>query len=180
MDARGSPSRPGRARAGPAHRRRAGDGRDPRALASGCGAQQTVTSTPAASAPPATPSPDARRPRARLRRHPAHRRRRLGLPGAGDGRVPAGLRREQPGVTAVRIVLGSLVYSALYRYDAHYNAIPDLADGPCAPRGDGTVIRCRLIETTFHDGTPLTADDVAYTYGVFLRPSDLTRAPSAA
>ncbi len=57
-----------------------------------------------------------------------------------------------------------MVYSRLYRYDARYNAIPDLADGPCVPQGDGTVIRCRIIETTFHDGTPLTADDVAYTY----------------
>ncbi len=74
-----------------------------------------------------------------------------------------------PGVTPFAIVLGSLVYSALYRYDAYYNAIPDLADGPCAPQGDGTVIRCRLIETTFHDGTPLTADDVVYSYGVFQR-----------
>ena len=60
------------------------------------------------------------------------------------------------------ISLPTFLYSALYRYDAHYNAIPDLADGPCAPQGDGTVIRCRIVETTFHDGTPLTADEVAY------------------
>ena len=65
------------------------------------------------------------------------------------------------------ISLPSLLYSALYRYDAHYNAIPDLADGPCAPQGDGTAIRCRIVETTFHDGTPLTADDVAYSYRVW-------------
>jgi ABC-type transport system substrate-binding protein len=65
------------------------------------------------------------------------------------------------------ISLPSLLYSALYRYDAHYNVVPDLADGPCAPQGDGTVIRCRIVETTFHDGTPLTADDVAYSYRVW-------------
>jgi ABC-type transport system substrate-binding protein len=65
------------------------------------------------------------------------------------------------------ISLPSLLYSALYRYDAHYNAIPDLADGPCAPQGDGTVIRCRIVETTFHDGTPLTVDDVANSYRVW-------------
>ncbi len=60
---------------------------------------------------------------------------------------------------------GSIVYSALYRYDATFAAVPDLADGPCfVPGSDGTVIRCRLVETTFHDGTPLTADDVAYSY----------------
>ena len=73
--------------------------------------------------------------------------------------------------------IGSVVYSRLYRYDAAFNAVPDLADGPCEPRGDGTVIRCRLIETTFHDGTPLTADDVAYTYEVYQR--DLFYAPGA-
>ena len=39
---------------------------------------------------------------------------------------------------------------------------------PASPRGsDGTVIRCRLVEATFHDGTPVTAEDVAYTYQVF-------------
>ena len=46
--------------------------------------------------------------------------------------------------------------------------VPDLADGTCEPRGaDGTVIRCRLVDATFHDGTPVTAEDVAYTYQVF-------------
>jgi ABC-type transport system substrate-binding protein len=61
------------------------------------------------------------------------------------------------------------VNSALYRYDARWDAVPDLADGPCRPQGDGTVIRCRLIETTFQDGTPVTADDVAYTFQLGLR-----------
>jgi ABC-type transport system substrate-binding protein len=69
------------------------------------------------------------------------------------------------------LTFGRLVYSGLYRFDAHDNAIPDLADGPCfVPGADGKVIRCRLVETTFQDGTPLTADDVAYTYQVFQRP----------
>jgi ABC-type transport system substrate-binding protein len=76
-----------------------------------------------------------------------------------------------PGTTAWVLGLGTLVQSALYRFDAYYNAIPDLADGPCTPLGDGTVIRCRLIETTFHDGTALTATDVAYTYALFSRPA---------
>jgi ABC-type transport system substrate-binding protein len=66
--------------------------------------------------------------------------------------------------------LQTTVYSGLYRYDARYNAVPDLADGPCMPQGDGTVIRCRLVETTFQDGTPLTADDVAYTYRLSAQP----------
>ena len=62
----------------------------------------------------------------------------------------------------------AFAHAALYRPDDRFDAIPDLADGPCEPRGaDGTVIRCRLVEATFHDGTPVTAEDVAYTYQVF-------------
>ena len=76
---------------------------------------------------------------------------------------------DESGVPA--LTFGRLVYSSLYRYDGHDNAIPDLAEGPCfVPGTDAKVIRCRLIETTFQDGTPLTADDVAYTYQVFQRP----------
>ena len=61
-----------------------------------------------------------------------------------------------------------VAHAALYRPDDRFEAIPDLADGPCEPTGsDGTVIRCRLVEATFHDGTPVTAEDVAYTYQVF-------------
>jgi ABC-type transport system substrate-binding protein len=66
---------------------------------------------------------------------------------------------------------GFLVHAALYRYDAQFGAVPDLADGPCVPQGDGTVLRCRLVEATFHDGTPVTADDVAYMYGLARRPT---------
>jgi ABC-type transport system substrate-binding protein len=69
-----------------------------------------------------------------------------------------------------QVTLARVMYSGLYRYDATLNAVPDLADGPCLPQGDGTVLRCRIIETTFHDGTPLTADDVAYSYNLLLRP----------
>ena len=69
------------------------------------------------------------------------------------------------------LTFGRLVYSSLYSYDGRGNAIPDLADGPCfVPGSDGAVIRCRLVETTFHDGTPLTADDVVYTYQVMNHP----------
>jgi ABC-type transport system substrate-binding protein len=77
------------------------------------------------------------------------------------------------GVPNEIITLGRLVYSALYRYDPQYNPIPDLADGPCLPQGDGMVIRCRLVQTTFQDGTPLTADDVAYSFDVYQRPTSL-------
>lgn len=69
------------------------------------------------------------------------------------------------------LTFGELVYSGLYRYDGKDNAVPDLADGDCfVPGSDSRVLRCRLVETTFHDGSPLTADDVASTYQVFMRP----------
>jgi ABC-type transport system substrate-binding protein len=69
------------------------------------------------------------------------------------------------------LTFGRLVYGSLYGSDGRGNAIPDLADGPCfVPGSDGAVIRCRLVETTFHDGTPLTADDVVYTYQVMNHP----------
>jgi ABC-type transport system substrate-binding protein len=57
-----------------------------------------------------------------------------------------------------------LVYSALYRYDDSLAPVPDLAAEPCDISADQLTITCRLVETTFHDGTPLTADDVAYTF----------------
>ena len=63
-----------------------------------------------------------------------------------------------------RLGPASLVYDALYRWDSTFGVLPDLADAPCAVSGDGTVIRCHLVDTTFQDGTPLTADDVVYSY----------------
>lgn len=63
----------------------------------------------------------------------------------------------------------SAAHASLYRLDARYDVVPELADGPCEPQGDGTTVRCRLIETTFHDGTLVTADDVAYSFQVAQR-----------
>ena len=79
----------------------------------------------------------------------------------------ASLWQTDPWVWSDAIGLGGLVYSALYRWNPRYDPVPDLADGPCVPQADPKVIRCRLIETTFQDGTPLTADDVAYTYEIW-------------
>ena len=136
------------------------------ALASGCGAQVTpsasMTGTPsAATVTPtsATPTPST---------SPAYADTlRIGLDlGWSRGWL---VGAETVGVPV--LTFGRLVYSGLYRFDGRDNAIPDLADGPCfVPGADPMVIRCPLIETTFQDGTPLTADDVAYTYQVFQRP----------
>lgn len=57
-----------------------------------------------------------------------------------------------------------LVYGSLYRYDDTLAPVPELAAEPCDVSADQLTITCRLVETTFHDGTPLTADDVAYTF----------------
>lgn len=65
-----------------------------------------------------------------------------------------------------------LVFNGLYRYDDSLAAVPDLAAEPCDVSADGLTITCRLVETTFHDGTPLTADDVAYTYELGRRHPD--------
>jgi len=65
-----------------------------------------------------------------------------------------------------------LVYNGLFRYDDSLAAVPDLAAEPCDVAADGLTITCRLVETTFHDGTPLTADDVAYTYELGRRHPD--------
>ena len=65
-----------------------------------------------------------------------------------------------------------LVYNGLYRYDDTFAPVPDLAAEPCDVAADGVTITCRIVETTFHDGTPLTADDVAYTFDLGRRHPD--------
>ena len=57
-----------------------------------------------------------------------------------------------------------LLYNGLYRYNESLEAVPDLAAEPCKIASDDVTITCQLVETTFHDGTPLTADDVVFTY----------------
>lgn len=61
-------------------------------------------------------------------------------------------------------VLPRFVHAALYRYDDTLSPVPDLAAEPCAIGDDQVTITCRLADATFHDGSPVTADDVAYTF----------------
>jgi ABC-type transport system substrate-binding protein len=79
-----------------------------------------------------------------------------------SGRAP-GFRLELP---------IQLVYDGLYRYDASFEPVPDLAADPCDIADDGLTIRCRLVTTTFHDGTPMTADDVVFSYELAKRQKD--------
>ena len=138
------------------------------ALTSGCGAQVTPSASMAGTRSAAAATPLTAAPAPSLSPSSAYADTlRIGLDlGWSRGWL---VGAETVGVPV--LTFGRLVYSGLYRYDGRDNAIPDLADGPCfVPGSDEKVIRCRLIETTFQDGTPLTADDVAYTYQIFQRP----------
>ena len=72
-------------------------------------------------------------------------------------------------------VIRRFVYSGVYRYDASLAPVPDLAEEPCAVSADLLVVTCELSEASFHDGTPLAADDVAFTYQLLM--SDACRMP---
>jgi ABC-type transport system substrate-binding protein len=140
-------------------------------VAAGCSSQATPSAgspAPAASAvaPVATPTPTAT-PAAYADTL------RIGWPAPWDGSsggYPRGWNQNEL-IGVPPLSFGRLVYSGLYRYDARDEAVPDLADGPCVPQADPRVLRCHLIETTFQDGTPLAADDVAYTFQLFQRPA---------
>jgi ABC-type transport system substrate-binding protein len=61
-------------------------------------------------------------------------------------------------------IVTQLVYNGIYRYDDSLSPVPDLASEPCQVAADMVTITCKLVETAFHNGTPLTADDAAFTY----------------
>jgi ABC-type transport system substrate-binding protein len=52
----------------------------------------------------------------------------------------------------------------LYRVDSILTPVPDLAAAPCDVTADGLEVTCRLLPASFSDATPLTADDVKFTY----------------
>jgi ABC-type transport system substrate-binding protein len=60
-------------------------------------------------------------------------------------------------------VISTFIHDALYRYDQHLRPVPSLARS-CDPSADGLTITCQLIEATFQNGDPVTADDVVFTY----------------
>ena len=132
-------------------------------LLTGCG--PTVTPTPEPSPAP-TPTPA-------LTQVAYADTLRIGfVPGAleaGYGMV-GGFRALSGAEVTERARLQTTVLANLYRYDAREGVVPDLADGECRPPGDDpTILRCRLVETTWHDGTPVTAGDVAFVFGLAQR-----------
>ncbi|MGH2417833.1 MAG: ABC transporter substrate-binding protein, partial [Candidatus Limnocylindria bacterium] len=58
--------------------------------------------------------------------------------------------------------LAAFIYDALYEYNDALESIPNLAE--CEPDADELVWTCSLQEATFHDGEPMTAEDVKYSY----------------
>jgi peptide/nickel transport system substrate-binding protein len=56
-----------------------------------------------------------------------------------------------------------LIYDTLLRWDDRYRLKPDLASD-CGASADGLRITCHLVDATFHDGQPFTADDVVLSY----------------
>ncbi len=70
--------------------------------------------------------------------------------------------------------VSGLVYNGLVKYDGQYNVVGDLAES-WEVSDDNLVITFHLRKgVRFHDGVPLTARDVAYTYRVTMDPATLT------
>ena len=66
----------------------------------------------------------------------------------------------------------SLIYAGLYAADASMAPVPNLAADMCAVSDDGLTWTCTLREgLTFHNGEPITADDVAYTFQLARSPN---------
>jgi ABC-type transport system substrate-binding protein len=61
----------------------------------------------------------------------------------------------------------SFIGAALYTYDETLTPVPDLAADLCETSEDGITWTCTLLDgLTFHNGEPLTAADVAFTYQI--------------
>ncbi|MBA3740125.1 MAG: hypothetical protein H0W98_03125, partial [Chloroflexi bacterium] len=61
--------------------------------------------------------------------------------------------------------------AALYQYDATLTPVPDLAADLCETSEDGIVWTCTLTEAKFHNGDPVTAADVVFTYEIAKSPN---------
>ena len=66
----------------------------------------------------------------------------------------------------------SLIYAGLYTADASMAPVPNLAADMCEVSEDGLTWTCTLREgLQFHNGEPITAEDVAYTYQLGISPN---------
>ena len=93
---------------------------------------------------------------------------RIGVAGQCDGVDPFASRSP---VSRECLRLG---YDCLTGYDADYRPVPDIAES-WAVSSDGTTWTFHVREgMTWHDGLPLTAHDVAFTYRLILRTQEPT------
>ncbi len=79
--------------------------------------------------------------------------------------------RVYAGGVPAHLLIARMVHSALYRHDATLAATPDLAAEPCEVAQDLVTITCSLRSATFHDSSPVTAQDVAYVYELAMSPA---------
>ncbi len=61
-------------------------------------------------------------------------------------------------------IVTHFLFRALYRLDSVLTPVPDLAAAPCETSDNDRTVTCTLLPATFADGSPLTADDVKFTF----------------
>ena len=87
---------------------------------------------------------------------------------AGDANSLGNLGNDALGICPCNpgVLIGRFVYDTIYRFGPRSVPVPALAAGPCLPSDDRLTVTCRLQDATFSDGTPVTADDVVFTYAL--------------
>ena len=65
--------------------------------------------------------------------------------------------------------LAAFIYDALYEYNDALESVPNLAQ--CEPDAEELVWTCTLEEATFHNGDPMTAEDVKFSYDLGISPN---------
>jgi ABC-type transport system substrate-binding protein len=65
--------------------------------------------------------------------------------------------------------LAAFIYDALYEYNDKIEPIPNVGD--CEPDASELIWTCTLVEATFHNGDPMTAEDVKYSYDLGISPN---------
>jgi ABC-type transport system substrate-binding protein len=96
---------------------------------------------------------------------------RIGLisPGLHDGAIsldvtPRRLSNASSSDDEQDVLIERFLYNGLFRYDGILRPVPDLARDPCIVSADGLTATCSIREATFSNGTPMTADDVVFTF----------------
>jgi ABC-type transport system substrate-binding protein len=99
-----------------------------------------------------------------------------GLPGFARSDMP--LFPALPNAVWWDQVVRRLVFSGVYRLDQAGKPVEDLAAEPCKWTEDLLTVTCPLRDARFHDGAPLTAQDVAFTFEL-LGTADCLNDPGA-